>query len=360
MHLLRTFCLLLALSQGLLGAREANAQQAAIATPAPAALTLRVVGGLAGINQYTKLEEPFWSRELERLSAGKYRAEIVPFDRAGVPGADMLRFLRLGVVPFGTVLLSSLGGTFPQYAAPDLVGLNPDMATLRANVAAFRPYLERTLREQQGIEALAIYIYPAQMLFCKKPIASLSDLKGWRVRVSSAGQADFVEALGAEPVHTAFAQLVPRFEAGALDCAITGTLSGNTIGLPELTTHLYALPLNWGMAIFGANLTAWRALPADLRALLRSELPKLETAIWAESERDTAQGLACNSGKPSCVTGRPGKMRIVPATAADTARVREIFANTVLPRWQQRCGPQCAEVWSQTIGRAPGLAARSP
>lgn len=360
MPLIRTFTSFLALCLALALGSAAGAQTAAAGSAAQPAQPFRVVGGLAGLGQYTRLEEPFWSRELERLSGGKYRASIVPFDRAGLPGADMLRFLQLGVVPFGTVLMSSFSARFPQYAAADLAGLNPDMQALRTHLAAFRPYLERALRQEQGIETLAIYIYPAQMLFCKHPIASLSDLKGWRVRVSSVGQADFVEALGAQPVHTAFAQLVPRFEAGALDCAITGTLSGHTIGLADLTSHLYALPLNWGMAIFGANQAAWQALPADLRALLRSELPKLEAAVWAESERDTAQGLACNGGKPGCASGRPGKMRIVPATAADALRSRDIFATTVLPRWQKRCGPDCAQVWSQTIGRLPAPATRAP
>ena len=321
--------------------------------------TLRVVGGLAGVAQFTRFEEPFWSRELARLSGGRYSATIVPFDRAGVPGADMLRLLELGVVPFGTFLIS-LNGQFPQYGAADLVGLNPDMASLRASVSAFRPYLERALREDQGIEALAIYVYPAQMLFCRQPIKHLDDLTGRRVRVSSAGQADFVGALGATPVHTAFSQIVPRFEAGTIDCAITGTMSGNTLGLPRLTTHLYALPLNWGMAIFAANRTAWEALPEDLRALLRRELPKLEKVIWAESERDTAQGLACNSGASGCKDGTPGKMVIVPATAEDQRRTREIFTNTVLPQWLQRCGPRCAEIWQQTIGPARGLAVTRP
>eukprot|EP01034_Spumella_vulgaris_P030543 gene30543-37782_t len=42
---------------------------------------LRVVGGLADLSQYTRREEPFWTRELPRLSGGRYIAEIVPFDR---------------------------------------------------------------------------------------------------------------------------------------------------------------------------------------------------------------------------------------------------------------------------------------
>ena len=73
------------------------------ASKPPAAVShLRVVGGLAELNQYVRREEPFWTRELARLSGGRYTAEIVPFDRAGVPGTEMLRLLQLGVVPFGT------------------------------------------------------------------------------------------------------------------------------------------------------------------------------------------------------------------------------------------------------------------
>ncbi|MDY0106270.1 MAG: TRAP transporter substrate-binding protein [Giesbergeria sp.] len=315
----------------------------------------RVVGGLAGVSQYTRWEEPFWTRELPRITGGRFRADVVPFDRAGVPGDEMLRLVQLGVVPFGTALLSSLTPTFPQYTAPDLAGLNPDMASLRASVAAFRPYLEQTLRKEQGVEVLALYVYPAQVLFCRTPLAGLADLAGRRVRVSSAGQADFVSALGAVPVHTAFAQIVRSMEAGSMDCAITGTMSGNTLGLHAITTHLHALPITWGLAIFGANRTAWEALPPELRAILRQELPRLESAIWAESERDTAQGVACNSGASSCTAGRKGQMVVVPVSEQDERKRQEIFRQTVLPRWLQRCGTRCADIWNQTIGAARGL-----
>ena len=329
---------------------------AAWGLPALAQTPFRVVGGLAGVSQYTRWEEPFWTRELPRLSAGRFKAEIVPFDRAGVPGDEMLRLLQLGVVPFGTTLLSTLTGFFPQYTAIDLAGLNPDMASLKASVAAFRPYLEMSLRQELGVEMLALYVYPAQVIFCRKPMAGLADLSGRRVRVSSAGQADFVGALGAVPVHTAFAQVVANMESGSIDCAITGTMSGNTLGLHAITTHLHTLPITWGLAVFGANRAAWEALPPDLRALLRQELPRLEASIWEESERDTALGVACNSGAPACTTGRKGRMVVVPASPQDERRSQEIFRDTVLPRWLQRCGQRCADIWNQTIGPARGLA----
>ena len=323
----------------------------------PPQYQFRVVGGLAGVSQYTQWEEPFWSRELPRMSGGRFKADIVPFDRAGVPRDDMLRLLQLGVVPFGTVLMGSMTANYPQYTAPDLAGLNPDSSSLKLSVAAFRPFLEKSLREQHGVQLLALYVYPAQVVFCKKPFAALADLSGRRVRVSSAAQADFVGALGATPVHTAFAQIVSSVQAGSIDCAITGTLSGNGLGLQAVTSHLHAMPLNWGVALFAANLSAWEALPADLRTLLRKELPPLEAAIWEESERDTAQGIACNTGQSACTKGVKGNMVLVPMSAQDERKRQDIFVSTVLPRWLQRCGPRCAEIWNQTIGPARGLPA---
>ena len=325
------------------------------AQPTAPGQKLRIVGGLAGLNQYTRNEEPFWTQELPRLTGGKYSAEITPFDRAGVPGAEMLRLMQLGVVPFGTALLSNISSQYPEYAAPDLAGLNPDMATLKKTVAAFRPYLQKDLRERHGVEMLGLYTYPAQVVFCKRPLASLSDLSGRRIRVSSSTQADFVSALGGVPVLIGFAQLLPNMASGNTECAITGTMSGNVLGLYEITTHVHALPIGWGLAIFGANLAAWDSLPGDLRAVLANELPKLEAAIWQESDRETAEGLACNRGLPTCTNGRKGHMQQVAISAQDERSRKDIFTSTVLPRWLQRCNGRCNALWNQTIGAALGL-----
>lgn len=341
---------------GLIAVPQVHAQAAKVQ---PAQQTLRIVGGLAGLNQYTRNEEPFWTREVARLTGGKYTAEIVPFDRAGVPGPEMLRLMQLGVVPFGTALLSNVSSQTPDLAAPDLAGLNPDVASLRKNLAAFRPYMEKTLRERHGVELLAVYTYPAQVVFCKKPMSNLADLAGRKVRVSSATQSDFVTALKATPVLVGLNQIVPSLNNGNVDCAITGSMSGNTLGLHEITSHIYAMPITWGLALFGANHTAWTDLPADLRSRLAMELPKLEAAIWAESERETAEGFACNRGVGTCSSGRTGRMTEVSISAQDDARRKELLSSTVLPNWLQRCNGRCTDLWNQTIGMVSGVKAKT-
>lgn len=338
-------------------------QSAALAqstTPAPPALRLRIAGGLAGVNQYTRHEEPFWAQRLAVLSGGRYAAEIVPFDRAGIRAADMLSLLQRGAVPFGTALLSIGTAKDVELGAPDLAGLNPDIATLRRSVAAFRPHLQATLRERHGIELLAIYTYPAQVVFCNKAWAGLDDLKGRRIRTSNASQSDWIEALGGTPVVTPFGEVVSNLRAGHLDCAITGTMSGNTIGLDMLTSHLHPMAVTWGLSIFAAHAAAWAALPADLQALLKRELPLLEERIWLDAERETRDGIACNTGAASCESGRRGNMTALPLAAGDTQRRRALLEGVVLPRWLSRCGPACAEVWNRTLAPVAGVQARAP
>ena len=321
------------------------------------ATRLRIVGGLGSLNQYTRLEEPFWRVTLPALTAGNVQADIVPFDRAGIRGQDMLRLLQQGVVSFGTAPLNLAGTEDAVLAAVDLPGLNPDIAALRRNVAAFRPALAAHLRERHGLELLAVYTYPAQVVFCKQPFATLADLRGRRVRVAGTTLADVAESLGAVPVLLPLAETLPQMRAGTLDCAITGAMSGNTIGLHEVTGHLHSLALSWGLSLFAANGATWSALSPALRSLLKQRLPLLERDIWAAADRETSEGAACNTGAPACKTGRLGQMQRVSPNSADRTRLHELLGQTTLPRWLARCGAGCAEVWNNTLAGPAGVTA---
>jgi TRAP-type C4-dicarboxylate transport system substrate-binding protein len=355
-RILAAFLLCLTLSSGASVAQEAAA---------PAPIRLQVVGGLAGVNQYTRLEEPFWRQRLPQLSGGRLTADISAFDRSGIRGQEALRLLRLGVTPFSTALLGLVAAEEPELSALELPGVSPDMATLRRVIAAQRPWLQEMLRERHDTELLAVYIYPAQVFFCARPFNGLLDLRGRRIRTSSAAQSELVSALGAVPVVIPFAEIVPAIRANVVECAITGTLSGWQIGLNEVTSHIHAMSLTWGVSLFGANSTAWAGLPQDMRNLLRRELSELEQRIWEASDAETGLGLACNTGQPECigeqaevggVRGR-GRMTLVNVSAEDDALRRRLVREVILPRWAERCGSGCAEEWNDRIGDALGIAA---
>jgi TRAP-type C4-dicarboxylate transport system substrate-binding protein len=318
---------------------------------------LKVIGGLAGVSQFVRFEEPFWHRRIGELTNGRIAAEISPFDRSGIRGQEMLQLMRLGVVPFGTVILPLAATEEPEFNAVDLPALSPDMAALRRTVAAFRPYLEGLLRERYGIELLSVYTYPAQVVFCNRPFSGLADLAGRRVRTSSVGQSELIQALGGSAVVTPFAEIIPAFRSGVVECAITGTLSGHAIGLYTVTTHVHALALSWGLSAFGANASAWAALPPDLREIIRDGLKDLEERIWNAAEHETGEGLACNANLPACPAARRGAMTVVPVSAADEERRLKLLTEVVLPRWVGRCGQDCVEAWNTHLAPLVGVRA---
>ncbi len=343
------------LKTGLLGLLAAVSATVAAPTASAQSIELRIVGGLASVNQYQSLEEPFWTQEVGRLTSGRATAVIHPFDHSGLRGQDMLHLIRLGVVPFGTALIPVVAGDEPEISAIDLPGINPDMAALRRNVGAFRPFLASTLKERYGIELLGLYAYPAQVIFCRQPFSGLGDLKGRRIRTSSVGQSEMMSALGAMPVVTAFAEIMPAMNRGAVDCAITGTLSGNEIGLSDTTSHLHAMSLGWGLSIFAANETAWNAVPDDIRAILKEGISQLEARIWDAADRTTQAGIDCNTGLPSCNGGKRGRMTLVRPSAADEATLRRALEEAVIPGWVNRCGKRCVETWNATLAGATGI-----
>jgi TRAP-type C4-dicarboxylate transport system substrate-binding protein len=322
-------------------------------------IRLRIVGGLATLSQYVDYEEPFWKDRVPQLTDGRVRPEIAPFDRSGIRGQEMLQLMRLGVVPFGYVLLGLAAAEEPLLNVLDLPVMNTDIAALRRTVELGRPAIAQLLRDRYNVELLSIYTYPSQVMFCRRPFSGLSDLTGRRIRTSSVGQSELVAAIGGIPVVIPLAETVQAIRAGVVECAITGTLSGNAIGLHEVTTHVSRLAISWGVSFFGANLAAWQALPADIRETLREGLKTLENEVWEAAERQTEDGLACLAGRPTCRAGRPGRMTIVEERWQDESRRLQLLGETILPGWLQRCGPECSIMWNRDIAGALGLRARS-
>jgi TRAP-type C4-dicarboxylate transport system substrate-binding protein len=329
------------------------------ASQADPRIELDVVGGLAGVQQYDKHEAPFWMRRVPEITAGRVHAQIVPFDRSGIRGQEMLQLLRLGVVSFGNVLLGLAAADEPELNAIDLPLLSPDMPALRRTVALWRPRLEAMLQERYGLVLLAAYTYPPQVVFCREAFGGLFDLAGRRIRTSSVGQSELVTALGGIPVVIPFAEIVAAMRTGVVDCAITGARSGNSIGLHEVSTHISRLGVSWGVSIFVANQAAWDGLPAERQAELRQGLATLQDEIWDAAEKERQDGFDCNAGHPTCASGRPGRMTVVEESWQDDALRLKLLNDVVLPNWVRRCGADCAAEWNRLMAPELGIRAKA-
>jgi TRAP-type C4-dicarboxylate transport system substrate-binding protein len=313
-------------------------------------LHLKVVGGLGATVQFKNFEEPFWSKQLAERSGGKITAEVTPWDQFGIKGPELLQFTRLGAIVISTVSLSQIASEDPEAAAVDLAGLNPDIPTLRRSIKAYLPTLRDVYRNRYGLELLAIWTYPAQVMFCNRPIDGLADLKGVKIRVASAMHSDFVEGLGGVGVTIPFDGLMDGLRKHVADCAITGAMSGYRVGLYNATTHLVPMTVSWGPYVLLANHAAWQRFAPEVRDFLTAQIDELGDRLWQAADRETQEGVTCLTGG-ACSAGPPAQMKLVPATEEDRKVVRRSFMSTVSPRWAARCGAECVDNWNATVGR---------
>jgi TRAP-type C4-dicarboxylate transport system substrate-binding protein len=318
------------------------------------AIHLKVVGGLGQTIQFKNFEAPFWNQEVATLSHGRITAEVTPYDADGLSGPELLQMTRLGAITIGDVPLAQVASEDPEVAGVDLAGMNGDIEALRRSIAAYRATLTDLYRQRYGVELLAVWTNPAQVVFCNRPIHGLADLAGLKVRVASAMHADFVEGLGATGVTIPYDGLMDALRKHVADCAITGAISGYQIGLPSVTSYVSDVTVSWGPNILIANHAAWRRFDPGVRDFLSARIAELGDRLWTDAAHESEEGLACLTGG-SCEAGPPAHMTLVPTTDSDRALVHKSLVETVLPRWSQRCGAQCVGNWNETIGRMVGL-----
>ncbi len=334
----------------------------AVAAPFAAAETyptmkLNVVGNLGITTQSKELEAPFWSKVIPEATGGAVTAQFKPWNEMGLKGPEVIKLLRQGLYEIGTTQLGFMAGDNAINDAIDLAGVAPTIEDFEKVKAAFRPHLEAYYEKTQGAKVLSLQSYQAQVLYCRPEFKGLADLKGRKVRVSGASQADFIEYFGGSGVAMPFGDVQQALQNGVIDCAITGTLGGYKAKWFEGAKYLYPLGINWASGVTAVNLKTWNSMAPQMKALLQKEYPLLEKRILEQNIRENDLGLACNTGTAPCSEGPPADMKLVAVSPEDLELRRKALVERVLPRWAARCGAACVKAWNETAGKAVGLTA---
>ena len=342
----------------LAGLCTAAALSAPVVVQAQDRISFKVVGQPAatGLIQRNK-EKPFFDEFAKRTGLA-IDADYKSIDSLGIKDTEQLRVMKAGLFDIVSLRVSQNSRDEPTLLGMDLVGAAPDYATARKVYEAYRETLDQRLQKQFQVKLLGIWPFGPQILFCKKPLTQLSDLKGMKVRVYDQNLAKFIESVGGTPVPLSFTEVHQSLSLGVVDCAITGPSSANSSNWPEVTTHQY--PLGFQMALNGYAITlkAWGRLNGVQQAKLQAAFNTLTDNIWAYSQELTQDAINCNAGKDPCTTGKKFNLVNVPVTAADKETVRKAVASISLPTWAEICdksNPGCSDAWKKTVGKAIGV-----
>lgn len=308
--------------------------------------------------QYTKVDVPLLREGLPKKSGGRISVTLASWPERNLTGPEIIRLVRSGQVDIAAVPLNTVSGEVPMLDMVDLAGLNPTVGQARKVAQALLPELNKEL-ERFNTRIVAMYPFAAQVFFCRDNVASLADLKGKRVRTAGGSSNTFVASLGAQPTAIGFPEVYAALERGVVDCAITGSSSGNGARWYEVSQSQYALPLFWSVSMYVVNLSWWNRLDPAVRGLLEGTMGEVEAAQWALGAETTEDGLACNSGdKAGCRIGKAVEtkpMALNRPVAADQEALRATLTAAILPAFMERCGARCVEVYNRAVAPISGV-----
>ena len=274
----------------------------------------------------------------------------------GIDDKTMLRLLKLGVMDFAGMDISKMAGDDPRFEGCDLAGLTLDPDKARAACNAYRAVIDRQMQKNWNAKLLAFGGNTPQVFWCRAEVSGLDDLKGKKIRVFNNTMRDFLGGLGATAVSMAFAEVVPALNNGVVDCGVTGSLSGNTAGWPEVTKSLYRMSLGWSINVLAVNLNTWNRLDPKTQAFLLEQFKAYEDKMWddAQEGRPPRPTTATPASSPARWASSPTS-RIVPVKPAEAETHKKLVEGAVLAGWAKRCGAECAKEWNDTVGKALGL-----
>jgi len=285
--------------------------------------------------------------ELPRRTGGQLRLEVTSLPELGLTGFELVRVMRAGLVDMADVLPTYVSGDVPLIEGVDLPGffsLEEFDKSHKAHLAWHK--VMKANEAKLGGVFVGSYAYAYQVLYSRKPVHSLADLKGLKVRVFGAAQTDFVRALGAEPVSLPVAEVYTALERGTVDAAITGTIAGYSLKWFEVTKYMVDLQIGPVMIALVVSKRTWDRLSPELRKALEEVGSEVTVRGWDLARSSTQEGIDGNRQKG--MTWIPRKPEWRPA-------IQEAVQRAVLPGWLKRAGADGKAAFNEILAPLTGF-----
>ncbi|MDV6317561.1 TRAP transporter substrate-binding protein [Chromohalobacter sp. HP20-39] len=216
-----------------------------------------------------------WAENVEKMSDGRISIEILPVG-AVVQANQTLQAVKSGI------LQGHL--TDPSY----FTGQNPAFGMIGNLVGAWSdPYnfldymnngggeeIYNKLSESYGVHLIGAAATGLESLPSSKPIRSVEDMKGLKLRTPEGMVSNVFDKAGATPVNLPGSEVYTSLEKGVIDAAdYTVFATNQSQGLHEFANYpLYPGFHSLPMVAVSINNEIWNGLPSDLKAILSTSV----------------------------------------------------------------------------------------
>lgn len=225
-----------------------------------------------------------WCDKIAKESGDRLKCQIYPAMQLGGTPPQLYDQVRDGVADIVWTVPTYAAGRFTKSEVFEL----PFMAhNARGGSQALWSYVQNNaLDEFKGARILFMHVHDGTVFhFTKKPVKTLEDLKGLKIRAATRINARMLAALGATPVQMPLPQVPESLAKGVIDGAMVPWEGAPAIKLHEITRYHVEVPAGapkFANTIFvmAMNPAKYDSLPPDLKKVIDAN-SGLAASAWA-------------------------------------------------------------------------------
>jgi TRAP-type transport system periplasmic protein len=267
-----------------------------------------------------------WCDKIAKESAGKLKCQIYPSMQLGGTPPQLFEQARDGVADVVWTLPGYTAGRFPSVEVFELPFM---MQNPEATSKALWDYVQQfAAPEFKDVKPLAFHVHGDGVFhMVNKPVRTMADLKGLKLRAPTRSTNKFIALLGATPVSMPVPQVGDALSKGVIDGAVVPYEVVPSVKIQELVKfHSETDPSEpafyTSTFIFAMNKAKYESLPADLKKVI---------------DHNSGQALSGQIGKAFLAADAEGKK----LTAKNTTNV---IAKAELEQWK-KVGQPLTDAW---------------
>ncbi|MEO8120448.1 MAG: TRAP transporter substrate-binding protein [Rhodoferax sp.] len=216
---------------------------------------------------------------------------------------EIKRAVQTGQAQIGEFILSSASNENALFGVDSIPFLATSYGDAKKLYIASKPATEKLLAEQ-GLKLLFSVPWPGQSLYSTKPMKTMDDFKGTKMRAYNPATTRIAQLVKAQPVTIQLAELGQALATGAVDNFLTSSASGIDSKLYEQTKHFYIVSAWLPRNATVVNKKAFDALDKATQDAIVSAANAAEERGWAASRTKDAAYIK-DLGKNGMATGLP-------------------------------------------------------
>lgn len=261
-------------------------------------------------------------RRMEEATGGQVTAEI----KYGLaPPPAMMDIVMDGAADMTWIFNGYNPGRFVGTKLIELPGYEGNAE--QASVAYWRLHdaMLAQLDEHRGVKVIGVMTHGPGQVHSNKPINSLGDIDGLKVRIGGGVAGDIGAKLGMSGIRVPAPKVYETLDSGAADAVAMPAEGRESFKLTEVAPHYYEMPGGFYRGAFALIMSqeAFDALPAEAQKALEENvfgepLSRMAGAAW---DRADAGGMAATAAAEGNT--------VTVASEADQAAFAEIAAEVI-------------------------------